>query len=533
MTHKVLVTDKLSDKGLAILQAYDDIQVDEKLGLSPDELKQEILGYDAILIRSGTTLTADILDAADQLKVVGRAGVGVDNVDVEAASCKGIVVMNAPSGNTLSTAELTISMLLSLARNIPQANASMKQKKWDRKGFMGTELFGKTLGIVGFGRIGREVAKRMQSFGMEIIAYDPYAVSESASSLGIEISNELDDVFAQADFITLHTPLTDETQNLINKETFAKMKKGVRIINCARGGLVDEMALVDAINEGQVAGAAFDAYMSEPPEDNHPFYDLDCVVMTPHMGASTKEAQENVAIDVSNQVVDMLKEQKIKNAVNYVQVAPEVFAEIEPFLNLAEHLGNMLSYLKRGRYTDLTVSYFGDLAELEITPLTVSVVKGLLQPILETDVNDVNARFIAKERGISINVEKKGQSEDFSSLIRATVTLDDGTQVSVAGTTFGKHDTRIIRIDGHHVDMQPKGNVLVCKNIDKPGFIGRIGSILGENNINIANMTLGRKVKGEHAITVFNVDDFVTDEVLKNIRSLDDIVQADLVKFDD
>ena len=379
MKHRILVTDKLSDKGLAILNQHEDLQVDEKLSCSVDELKELISSYDAILIRSGTTLTGDILEHANELKVIGRAGVGVDNVDLDAASRKGIVVMNAPSGNTLSTAELTISMLLSLARNIPQANASMKSKKWDRKAFLGTELYGKTLGVVGFGRIGREVAKRMQSFGMDVIAYDPYASSESAASLGVSISNDLDSVLTVSDFITLHTPLTDETRNLIDAESLAKLKKGVKIINCARGGLVDEEALTASIKKGQVAGAAFDAYSVEPPAEDHPFYELDNVIMTPHLGASTKEAQENVAIDVANQVVAMLKENKIQNAVNYVQVAPEVFERIQPFLPLAEKLGHMLSSLKKGAYTDLTVQYFGDLASLETGPLTTSVVKGFLK----------------------------------------------------------------------------------------------------------------------------------------------------------
>ena len=441
--------------------------------------------------------------------------------------------MNAPSGNTLSTAELTISMLLSLARKIPQANASMKAKRWDRKLYMGTELFGKTLGVVGFGRIGREVTKRMQAFGMEVIAFDPYAAAGTAERMGITITDNVDDVYAVADFITLHTPLTDETRNMINVDTFPKMKDGVQIINCARGGLVNEMDLVEAIKSGKVAGAAFDAYLPEPPAADHPFYDLDEVIMTPHLGASTKEAQENVAIDVANQVVDMLSKQKIKNAVNYVQVAPEVFAEIAPFLGLTEKLGNMLTHLKKGRYTDLTVKYYGDLAGLETAPLTVGVVKGLLKPILESDVNDVNARFIAKERGINVVVEKTDQSEDFAALIEVTLTIEDGSSVCVAGTTFGKNDMRIVRINGHNIDLQPSGYVLVCTNIDQAGFVGRIGTVLGENNINIANMALGRKVKGEHAVTVFNIDDAISEDVLEQIRSLESIVKADLVKFED
>jgi D-3-phosphoglycerate dehydrogenase len=526
MKHKVLVTDKLSDKGLSILKAEADIQVDEKLDFSPEELKDAIKGYDAILIRSGTTLTADILESADTLKVVGRAGVGVDNVDVDTASKKGIVVMNAPSGNTLSTAELTISMLLSLARNIPQANASMKQKKWARKDFMGTELFGKILGVIGFGRIGREVAKRMLSFGMEIVAYDPYAVADTATSLGVTITNDLADVYKVADFITLHTPLTDETRNMINTDTFPLMKDGVRIINCARGGLVNEMDLVEAVKSGKVAGAAFDAYLSEPPEEKHPFYDLDQIIMTPHLGASTREAQENVAIDVANQVVDMLLNGCIKNAVNYLQVSPEVYTRIEPFLGLAEKMGSFVGSMKKGRHSELVVQYCGDLAELETTPLTAAVIKGLLIPILEDDVNDVNARFIAKERGIQVNVETTSESKDFASLLNITLKMEDGSELTVAGTTFGKNDLRIVRIDGYNVDLRPHGAVLICKNIDKPGFVGRIGSILGENNINIASMTLGCKEKGEHALVVFNIDDVMSDKVLSTIKNVEDTVSA-------
>ncbi|OED36657.1 phosphoglycerate dehydrogenase [PVC group bacterium (ex Bugula neritina AB1)] len=532
MSYKVLVTDSLSEKGLAILRSCEEIELDLSLGLSPEDLTEKIKGYDAILIRSGTKLTEAILSSADNLKVIGRAGVGVDNVDVDFASYKGIIVMNAPSGNTLSTAELTISMLLALARKIPQANASMKAKKWDRKGFVGVELFGKTLGIVGFGRIGREVAQRMKSFGMKVLAYDPYASLNIANSLGVSLTTDLNDIYAESDFITLHTPLTKETKHLIDKESLSKMKKNVAIINCARGGLVDEEALADSIKSGHVTGAAFDAYSSEPLQADHPFYDLDSVIMTPHVGASTKEAQENVAIDVANQLVDMLVSKKIKNAVNYVQVAPEVFEKIEPFMGLATCLGTFLSYLKKGCYSHLKLSFFGELAELDVSCLTTNVIKSLLKPILHDSINDVNAHWMAKDRGLAVETEKKAHSESFSALMRVTLCCDDGSEISVAGTTFGKNNIRIVRIDEHHVDVEPNGYVLVCKNIDKPGFVGRIGTILGENDINIANMTLGRKEKGSHAVTVFNVDEIVSQEILEKISSLDDIVQVSFVNFE-
>ncbi|MBU0650970.1 phosphoglycerate dehydrogenase [bacterium] len=530
MKYKVLVSDSLSDKGLEILKNEKDIEVTVKTDFTPEELKKEIKKYDALLIRSGTKVTKEIIENADNLKVIGRAGVGVDNVDIPAASKKGIVVMNTPSGNTLSTAEQTITMLLSLARNIPQANASMKKKEWERKAFMGVEVNSKVLGIVGFGRIGQEVAKRMKSFGMDIIAYDPFMPTETANSIGVKMTDNLDDIYKAADFITVHTPLTEETRDLISKKTIAKMKKGVRIINCARGGIVNEQDICEAIKEGKVAGAAIDVYEEEPPK-NTPLYYEDKVIMTPHLGASTKEAQVNVAIDVAKQVVDMLIKGEVKNAVNFPYIAPELFKKLKPFIGLCEKIGAMISNIASGRYKEIEIEYRGDVCDFDTSPLSLAVLKGIFTPIIKETINFVNAPFIVKERGIKVNEIKTKDLEDFAHLITVKVKTEDGKFTSVSGTLFGKSDVRIVKINGYIVDARPEGLMLFCENLDTPGFVGKIGTLLGENNINIASMALGRKEKGQNALVVFNIDDDISKEVLTKIKALDQIVDAKVLSL--
>lgn len=525
---KILVSDPLAKEGLEILKEVKEFQVDEKAKLSPEELKEIIRDYEAIIIRSGTKLTKDIIDNGHKLKIIGRAGVGVDNVDVAAASLKGIVVMNAPGGNTMSTAEHTFSLLLALSRNIPQANASLRQGQWDRKKFMGTQVFGKTLGIIGMGRIGTEVAKRAISFGMKVLAFDPYLLVEKAKELKIEIV-EFDNLLSQSDYITVHTPLTDDTKHMISKKEFNKMKKGVKIINCARGGIVDEKALLEAINQGIVSGAALDVYEETPPKDNS-LIKLDCVVATPHLGASTEEAQISVAIDMAKQVRDALLGKGYKNAVNLPSVDNETLKIIKPYISLAEKIGSLQSQLIEGRIKEINVSYSGDVSRYPVSPITTGLIKRLLSPILEDDVNDVNAVFIAQDRGIKIIESKQSEAEEFSNLISATVKTDK-QEIEVAGTLFTKQDARVVRINGFHVDAVPAGYMIVTKNKDVPGIVGQIGTILGKNKINIAAMTFGRKKPSGEAITVLNIDADVSNEILKQLKLSNDILDAKLIKL--
>jgi len=531
MVYKILISDNLSEKGIKVFEKEKDFEVTFNTKLTPEELKKEIKKYDALVVRSETKVTKEVIEAATNLKVVGRAGVGVDNVDVPAATKKGIVVMNTPSGNTLSTAELTISMILALSRSIPQANASMKAKKWDRKSFMGVELNGKVLGIFGFGRIGKEVARRMQSFGMEVVAFDPFISAETTSFMSVKMVNKLDDMIKVADYITVHTPLTEETKYVINKDTFPKMKDGVRIINCARGGIVCEEDLCKAIDSGKVAGAALDVYETEPLPADSPLYNYEKIIMTPHLGASTKEAQVNVAIDVAHQIVDMLKNGDVKNAVNFPSIPPEVLKQVKPYLGLSEKIGYLISQLEKGRYKKVDIEFRGDVCDLNTAPLKVAILKGLLEPILQDTVNYVNAPFIAQERGIHVVESKTKESKDFAHLITVTVSTEEGAITSVAGTLFGLNDVKIVRINDYHVDATPEGYMLICENIDKPGFVGSIGTLLGKNKINIASMTLGRKQKGENALVVFNIDDKISEKVMEEIRELKMIIDAKVIKL--
>lgn len=526
--YKVLVSDALSDEGLKVLKDEKELQVDVKLKLPPEELKAIIKDYDALVVRSSTKVTKDIIEAGTKLKVIGRAGVGLDNVDAEAASKSGIIVMNTPGGNTISTAEHTMSLLLSLSRNIPQANVSLREGKWDRNKYMGVELYGKTLGIVGLGRIGTEVAKRAMVFGMKVIAYDPYLTAEKALEVGVELV-DLKDVIKQSDYITIHTPITDETKHMFSDEEFAQMKPGVRIINCARGGIVDEAALVRAIESGKVAGAALDVYETEPPKD-FSLFNSDKIVATPHLGASTEEAQVNVAIEVSRQVVDALLGRGIRNAVNVPSVDPELLKVIRPYIELSEKMGLLISQLTEGRTKEVKIQYSGDIVAHELAPITIAFLKGFLTPILQETVNYVNASFIAKERGIKVIETKSSQMEEFANLISIDAETDKA-KISVAGTLSPRKDPRIVKINDFYVEAIPSGYMLILSNIDKPGIIGQIGTILGQNNINIAGMTFGRIKEGGDAITVLNVDSKIPDDVMKQIRSAKNILGAKLIKL--
>ena len=528
MPFKVLISDSLSKEAVEILEKEKEFKVDVNTKMTPEELKVAIKDYDALLVRSATKVTKDIITAAGKLKIIGRAGVGLDNVDVEAASKKGIIVVNTPAGNTISTAEHTFSMILALSRSIPQADLSMKKGEWERKKFMGVELYGKTLGIVGLGRIGTEVAKRALSFGMKVLAYDPFLSADKAKDLGIELV-DIKTIYKNADYITVHTPLTDETKHMISDKEFALMKKNVRMINCARGGIIDEEALVRAIEAGKVAGAAFDVYEEEPPK-NSKLTKLDKVVLTPHLGASTEEAQMNVAIDVANTVRDALLGRGVKNAVNVPCVDLEIYKVLEPYLKLAENIGCMQTQLVDGHIKQVKIRYVGDLLKYDLSPFTATIMKGMLTPILQETVNFVNSLVMAKERGINVIESKASEIQDFASLIWVEVETDKMTS-SICGTLFTKVDPRIVKINDFYVDFVPEGNMLMVFNKDVPGIIGHIGTILGNNKINVASVSFGREEKGGRAISVWNVDSVVSKKVLDEIKSSKNVYELKLVKL--
>ncbi len=526
--YKVLVCDDLSEEGLSIFRNEKNLNVVVKLKLPIEDLKKEIADADACVVRSATKLTKEVIEAGIKLKVIGRAGVGLDNVDVETASKKGIVVMNTPGGNTISAAEQAFCLMMAVARNVAQADASMKRGEWERKKFTGHELYDKVLGVAGLGRIGSEVAKRAQVFGMKVIAYDPFLRVEKAQQIGVEMTT-LEDLFKRADFITLHMPLTAENRHMIGEKEIATMKKTVRIINCARGGLINETALADAIKAGKVAGAGIDVFEQEPPKERA-LIDLPQVVATPHLGASTEEAQIAVAVDVAQSIVDYFKGKGFRNAVNVPQVDPEVLEQIKPYLSLAEKIGSLLAQLMEGHIQQVDIRYAGQIAEYETTPVTVSVVKGLLSSVLAESVNYVNASVLAKERGIRITETKSSTATHYANTIDVQIKTDKRV-FSVAGTVFTREDIRIVMIDNFDVEIIPDGYTLLITNRDVPGIVGQIGTILGSNKINIAGMTLGRDVRGGQAKTLIKIDSAVSGELLDEISKSKNILDAKLIKF--
>jgi len=524
---KVLILDGVAEAGVAILKEAG-FAADIKGTPSKDELIATIGEYEAMIVRSQTKVTADVIAAGTRLKVIGRAGVGVDNVDVPAATQRGIIVMNAPDGNTISTAEHTVAMIMALSRNIPAAVASLKAGKWDRKTYVGVEVRDKILGIIGMGRIGTEVAHRMQAMGMTILGYDPFLSEERAGKLGVHLAT-IDEILAKSDYITVHTPLTPETKALLGAQAMRRMKKGVRLINCARGGIIDEAALAAAIKAGHVAGAALDVYNEEPPL-NRELIELPQVVCTPHLGASTEEAQVNVAIDVAIEMVKVLKGEAFKNAVNIPSVRPEVLAVIKPYLSLVEKIGSLLAQLDGGRIGKLEASYLGEIAAFDVTPLTTALLTGFLRPILSDEVNLVNAPILAKERGLKVVENKAAAPEDYTSLIRVKVQTEKGARV-VAGTLFRQNEERIVEIDGYFFDVTPAGYMLVAPHRDKPGVIGKVGTILGDAGINIAFMQVGRKAAGGRAIMILSVDSAIPGEILERVAGLDGVEEAKLVSL--
>lgn len=517
--HKILVTDPLNDHGIRELMEASDVEVVKKTGLTESQLIEEIPNYHALLVRSQTQVNARVLSAAKNLKVIGRAGVGVDNIDVPAATERGIIVLNAPDGNTISTSEHTFAMLMALARNIPQAYRSIVSGEWNRKAFVGVELRDKTLGIIGMGRIGTEVAKRAKVFGMHVLGYDPFLTKERAKRLGVD-KVEFPKLIAESDFITVHTPLIKETHHLISTEAFAHMKDGVRILNCARGGIIDEEALMKALNSGKVAGAALDVFEEEPPTD-HPLLKHPRVVATPHLGASTVEAQENVALDVSEEVLHVLRGQTFKNAVNLPSIPEELQERIRPYQTLAEKLGHFVVQTTKGAVEKMTVSYAGALNEFDTSPLTRMILKGVLSHFV-TDVNYVNVMALAKERGLEVKEERSSAIRAFTNLITVHIQTADEER-SVSGTLVNGFGARIVKIDTYSIDLQPEDHLLYIEHQDRPGAIGRVGTILGDHEVNIATMQVGRRDVGGRAIMVLSVDKPVSTDIIKALNELEEI----------
>src|SRR3989339_20712 len=526
---KILVADPIADEGIEILKKQKDTEVDVKLKLAPEEIIAIIGDYDALVVRSETKATTPILEAAKKLKVIGRAGVGVDNVDVSFASKKGIIVMNTPDGNTISTAEHTIAMMMSLSRNIPAADASMKQKKWDRKKFTGVELYGKTLGIIGLGRVGREVALRAKSFHMDIMAFDPYLTEEMALKAGYKKAT-VDEVVTTADYITVHTPLTKETKGIIGEKEIAKMKEGVRLINCARGGIIDEKALTAGLKSGKIAGAAIDVYEKEPPVE-YIYSDLSNVVLTPHLGASTEEAQVSVAIAIANQVLEALRGGTVRNAVNAPAVPAEILTLMKPYILLGETLGRTLVQLIDGPIKKVEIEYTGQVCDFNTSYLTLSIVRGVLTPITKEPVNFVNAPHIIKEKNILVNESKSNLIKEYTSFIKVAITTDKGRN-SIGGTVFGKNNIRISRLFGYDIDLERATYMLIIINKDVPGMVGKIGTLLGKENINIASLQMARKITGGDATTILTLDNQIEDKIMLELAKMDNIRAVKFVKND-
>ncbi len=535
--YRILVTDPINDTGLAFLNSADDAQVDVVHGLSAGELRERIPHYDAIITRSGTSLDDSFFEAAaGHLQIAARAGVGIENIDLQAATLAGVMVMNIPEVNARAAAEHTFALLLALCRNVPQANTCLRQGVWERQLFLGTQLAGKTLGVIGMGRVGRLVAARARAFDMEVIAFDPYVPEEIANSLRVELVEELDDIYRRADFITLHTQLTEETRNLLGAEQFARMKKGVRIINTARGGLIDEMALLESLKSGQVAGAGLDVFQSEPLSDvSEALVALPNVVATPHLGASTLEAQDDVSMRIAEQVLDALRRSGYRNVVNLPFAGEVDYRTIAPFMVLAEKIGSLQMQLLRGRVFTLDemqvqMTYHGNAIDDQAKPLTVSMLKGLLTPILGDGVNYVNAPQLAHDRGLTISQGILPGVEDYANVIACRVAVGDEKRL-IVGTLLTHSTLRIVRMDDMPMDALPSGFVLVIKSHDVPGVIGQVASLLGRAKLNIAEYRLGRDAPGGIALSFINLDSEAPEAVLAELRSLEPIIEVKQVNL--
>ncbi|ODU01147.1 MAG: phosphoglycerate dehydrogenase [Planctomycetes bacterium SCN 63-9] len=532
MSYRVLVTDKLAEEGLEILRGEPGIEVivDSKLAKDPAALKAALAEADGIVIRSGTTLTSDVLDGQTRLKAIARAGVGVDNIDVPTASKQGIVVMNTPGGNTVSTAEHTMALMLALARNVPKANDSLKAGRWDRNKLTGSQLEGKTLGVVGLGRVGLAVAKRAIGFGMTVIGFDPFLSAEKCLEHGIESIPNLDDLWARCDFITLHTPLTAETRNLVGPKQFAVMKPTVRIINCARGGLINEQALAEALDSGKVAAAAIDVFDPEPPAADHPLVNHPQVLVTPHLGASTEEAQVSVSVEAARLLIDYFTKGQVRFSVNMPTLDRAELEDIKLYLDLAWRLGMLHAQMDRGTLKSARLTYRGEVATKNTRLITASFAAGLMEAALSQQVNLVNAMALARDRGIAIEEETAEAPGDFASLIQATVTTEQKTYVA-SGTLFGKQFLRLVRLGSFLLDAHIDGTLMIFSHRDRPGLIGYLGQTLGNQGVNIAQMNVGREVPGGEAIGVVNLDSVPSESALQDVLKHPDIVSISLIKL--
>lgn len=530
---KVFIADDVNEEKLAPL-AEAGIEVVKETGLSPDDLKKRLADADGVIVRSATKITADIMDAAPDLKVIGRAGVGVDNIDVAAATARGIVVMNAPDGNTITTAEHAVALMVSMCRNVPQAHAKLQAGTWDKKSFVGVELHGKTLGVIGLGRIGKHVSRIARGFGMNVVAYDPFCSTETAAELGIVMAS-LDEVFSKADILTIHTPVTEETRGIIGREAFAKMKRGVRVVNAARGGLIDESALIEALDEGKVAAAALDVFETEPLPADSPLLGRTNVITTPHLGASTTEAQEGVALTVAEQMRDLLIDGVLRGAVNAPAIDPEEADVLRPFMELGERLGRFQAQITdNSSIAEIRLEYAGELAGRNTAPVTRAFLAGLLRDV-SARVNAVNASLIAAERGIDVFVQTSNATKPGWPDIRSVVKTREGEQ-SIAGRVFADGECRITEIGSFRIEIGPAEDggaqrLLVTRNRDVPGVIGAIGTLLGESNVNISRFYLGRKERGGEALAVIEVDSHVEDAVLNSLGSIPAVIFVRRVKL--
>jgi D-3-phosphoglycerate dehydrogenase / 2-oxoglutarate reductase len=526
---RVLLSDSLAPQGIEILNRHPRIQSDIRTGLSQAELAEVIPSYDALLVRSSTKVTREIIDRASSLKVIGRAGVGVDNVDLDAATRRGIVVMNSPLGNSVTTAEHTIAMIMAVSRHIPAAHAALRAGKWERGKFTGIEVFNKTLGIIGLGNIGRIVADRALGLKMKVISFDPILTSDAAARIGVEMVG-LEALFRRADFITVHTPLTDETRGLIGAAALALMKPSARVINCARGGIVDEDALYAALKAGRIGGAAIDVFVDEPPVPNHPLLTLDNVIATPHLGAATDEAQVQVAVDIANQIIEFLTEGTTRHSVNIPALTPKELETLGPHLTLAEKLGRLAAQLIEQPPTHVVVGLAGEAANLKSEPIVASALKGLLSGFLDQHFNLVNAPYIAKERGITVTETRSRETADYINVLTLTLRTNQSVH-DVAGSVVGNRALRLIRIDGYPIEATPDGYFLMLHNRDVPGVVGAVGTLLGQAGINIAGLELGRDRIGGMALSLVEVDGPVPGSVLENLKTIPAITSATLIKL--
>ena len=526
---KVLVSDNLGEAGIKMFENEEGIEVDVKTGLPPEELKSIIGDYDALVIRSATKVTQDLLEAATRLKVVGRAGIGLDNVDIPAATKRGIVVMNTPGGNIITTAEHAIAMILSLSRNIPEGTASLKAGRWDKKKLQGREIYNKILGVIGFGKIGSIVADRARGLKMQVIVYDPFVTPEQIEKAGYE-SVSLEELYRKSNYITIHVPKLKSTIGLISKDAFDQMKDGVMIVNCARGGIVDEADLYDAMKSGKVAGAALDVFEKEPPGVCQ-LFDCENLICTPHLGASTQEAQTNVAVDVAGQIIDYLKNDTILNAVNVPSVTGDLLKKLGPLLTLANQMGSLQAQLTKGALKEVIIEYAGDFRGLDLAPVSIAALRGLLTHVVKDDVNFVNAQVLAKDRGIKVTETTSDESGEYINLITVRVITTEMTN-TVSGTIFGKNELRIVKINNFRIELIPTGHISLIYNYDKPGAIGSFATLLGKNNINIDQMQVGQEEGGEMNIIFLKTNVSIPPDVIEKLHNLELVKTVTPLEFD-